>query len=353
MDKLLELTDITLIPAEKSNTSGKYNYAVLDLSDNTQSLPIFTSPNPAVVDEKNWRVWDQNGIKPVLPRTCPLSLRLEGCEYVFAAFGLEEVRDNFARTPRVTSRQFKVCIDSGNGHDPDLFALGRSLKQMYGTKMNLMGGNIGSAKVYIEYCKAGFDYVRVGMYNGSLVNPECYGFDTPLVSLLAEIKGTRTTSAIGLKQTKIIADGSISGPVDVLKAIAVGADYVMIGRGFTRLLDAAGQLYINESSEGPGKTMLSPVKNPMVYAKLTPAELKESGIYRFYSGNTTPEMQAARGVRKENIRLSDSRTDQIQVVRTLDQWLKEFYTIIDNGFMLSGAKDWETFKANAKYARIQ
>ena len=69
MERLLEFTDIALIPAEKNNGVGKYNFGITDELDNSTSLPIFTSPMDSVVSERNWNVWSDNGIKPVLPRT--------------------------------------------------------------------------------------------------------------------------------------------------------------------------------------------------------------------------------------------------------------------------------------------
>ena len=81
MEKLLELEDIALYPSELNNgyQVSKYNYGVLDELDKTTSLPIFTSPSDSVVDRNNWRVWSKEGIRPVLPRTENIDIRLDGC----------------------------------------------------------------------------------------------------------------------------------------------------------------------------------------------------------------------------------------------------------------------------------
>jgi hypothetical protein len=358
MERLLDFIDIALIPAEKNSGVSKYNFSVEDELDKSRSLPIFTSPMDSVVSESNWKVWANEGIKPILPRTSPLNIRLEGCQFIFAAFSLKEVQENFLMTKRISQSQFKICIDPGNGHDTKLFEIGKALKAMYGPQVNLMGGNIGNPKTYGEYCKIGFDYVRVGMSGGSLVNHSAHGFAYPQASLLIDTLGVKNTSLTGLKHTKIISDGGITGPVDILKAIALGADYVMIGREFVKLVEAAGP--IMRKSDGG---VLEPVENSELAQGLTEEELKMSGFLRMYAGNTSYEMQAKRGGFEDihdwmgapgmKRNMSDSRVDQVKVTKTLKSWLSEMYQCFNYGFTMSNARDWQTFKSNARYVKVQ
>lgn len=359
MDRLLDFIDIALIPAEKNGGVGRYEFGVEDLIDKVKSLPIFTSPMDSVVSERNWKVWSENGIRPILPRTTPLKTRLEGCHYIFAAFSLKEVAENFL-TNRVgtSSGPIRVCIDPGNGHDTKVFEIGKALKAAYGPGINLMGGNIGNPKTYGEYCKTGFDYVRVGMTGGSLVNHSAHGFAYPQASLLIDTLGVKNTSLMGLKHTKIISDGGISGPTDILKAIALGADYVMVGREFAKLVEAAGPI-MRKSEEGT----LEPIERSDMASNLTEDELRISGLLRVYAGNTTYEMQAKRGGFEDihdwlgapgmKRNMSDARVDQVKVIRTLKGWLEEMYQCFNYGFTMSGAKDWATFKSNVRYVRVQ
>ena len=357
MERLLEFIDIALIPAERNGGVGKYNFAIQDELDRSTSLPIFTSPMDSVVSENNWRIWSDNGIKPILPRTTDLSIRLEGCQHIFAAFSLKEIQENFLGRKRSSSMQFKVCIDPGNGHDTKIFELGKALKAMYGPQINLMGGNIGHPKTYSEYCKTGFDYVRLGMTGGSLVDQSSHGFHYPQASLIIDTLGVKNTSLAGLKHTKIISDGGIKSAVDILKAIALGADYVMIGREFAKLVEASGPI-LRKSEEG----MLEPIENPNIAATLSYDELKLSGFLRTYSASTSLEMQARRGGYEDihdwlgvpgmKRNFSDARTEQVKVTQTLKMWLDQMYGIFNYGFTMCNAKDWETFKSNAKYVKI-
>jgi len=358
MERLLEFDDIALIPAEKNNGVGKYNFSVTDDLDHSNSLPIFASPMDSIVSENNWNVWSDNGIKPVLPRTTDINIRLEGCQYIFAAFSLKEVQQHFLSRKRNSSLQFRICIDPGNGHDVKIFELGKALKAMYGPQINLMGGNIGHPKTYTEYCKTGFDYVRLGMTGGSLVDQSSHGFHYPQASLIIDTFGVKNTALAGLKHTKIISDGGIESPVDILKAIALGADYVMIGKEFAKLVEASGPI-LRKTEEG----ILEPIENSEIISGLSKEELGLSGFLRTYSASTSLEMQAKRGGyedihdwlgvpgRKQNF--VDARTEQVKVNRTLKDWLVEMYDCFTYGFTMSNAVDWQTFKSNAKYVKVQ
>ena len=253
MEKCLELEDIMLFPSETNSGCKKdeYNFSVVDDIDKSLSLPIFTSPMPAVVSEKNWRVWNDNGIKPIIPRTTSLELRLEACEYIFSACSIKEVIENFITNIRRNfSGYLRVCIDCGNGHDSEIFKVGAELKRVYGPRIITMGGNIGSPKTYQYYCKALFDYVRIGISTGSLVDQDRYGFHYPTATFLINLVGQMNTVGIGLKRTNIIVDGGISSPSDILKCLALGADYVMIGREFVKLIEANGEIYKKDQNSG-------------------------------------------------------------------------------------------------------
>ncbi len=358
MERLLELDDIMLVPAELNpgHQELKYDYSLKDPIDGAVSLPIFTSPMEAVVNETNWRVWQENGIRPVLPRTTDLGIRLEGCEYIFAAFSPSEIRKNFIDYRRNTQNQLRVCIDSGNGHDIDVLNLSQELKRVYGNQINIMAGNIGNSKTYIDYCKAGVDYVRVGLSSGSLVDRDKYGFYCPMASLLLDIQGLRKTSCVGLKLTKVIADGGIGDTVDIIKAIALGADYVMIGRQFARMLEGAGKLYRkfkDAAGDHAEELTASEVES------LSRADLKSENISRLYCGNTSYEMQARRdgyddvhdwtGKRKP----CDSKVESVRVTLRLSSWLSEVLDIFSYGFTMAGATRWEEFKTKINICRIQ
>lgn len=358
MERLLGLSDIALVPAQLNagRLEGKYNYSVKDMADGTMSLPVFTAPMDAIVNETNWQVWADNGIRPILPRTSDIKIRLEGCEYIFAAFGLKEIQEYFLAFKRNSSRQFRVCIDTGNGHDIELLNAAINLRKIYGNQVIIMAGNIGNPKVYIDYCSKGIDFVRVGMTTGSLVDRSKYGFEYPMASMLLDIKGLRNTSCVGLKHTKVIADGGLYDPTDILKALALGADYCICGRQFAKLVEAAGPIY-QRVKDGSGEHH-EPV-NASEVIKMPKTEMIERKLKRLYAGNTTYDIQARRDGYEDahdwggKKKACDASSKWVDVDENLASWLSRAYDIFAYGFTMAGATTWDEFRTKINICRIQ
>lgn len=349
MEKLLEINDICLIASETNLGYKKsdYNFGVLDDVDKCTSLPIFTSPMNCIVDKTNIRVFEDKGIRTVLPRSEGLNIRLEGCQYVFCSFSLDEVVKSFLSNRRNSSTgMFKICIETGNGGDIEILNAIVDLKKAYGPQINIMTGNIWSPKTYIDYCKAGVDYARVGCGTGSIVDDSVFGFYYPLASLLIDINGVKNTACSGLKKTKIIADGGICNQVEILKCLALGADYVMCGRIFARIIDSVGTLYIKDENSNQYEEITKEGAIERI-KELGPknAEVKRfyQGInYDFYDKNNT-----------HDILVKDFRNEWIKVSQTLEEWLKEMYDIFSYAFTMSGSTNWKEFKNNIRYGRVQ
>ena len=358
MEKLLELDDIGLVPAQLNtgNQEAKCDYFVYDQNDdNFRSLPIWTSPMDSVVNEENWKVYYENMIRPILPRTSDIKFRLEGCEYIFSAFSIPEVRDNFLSYRRQSQRRFRICIDSGNGHDIEVFNITKDLKRVYGNQALVMIGNIGNPKTYIDCCQSGADYVRVGMTSGSLVS-DTRGFSYPMASLLLDIKAIRSSACVGMKHPAVIADGGIASRQDIMKALALGADYVMVGRQFARMVEAAGAMF-KTVTDSSGKHEEDVPRG--VAASMTKEDLKNNEVKRYYAGNTTYQIQAKRDGYADvhdwsgKRRPCDSEVATVSVRYHIGDWLNDLYEIFTYGFTMAGALKWSEFKTKINICRIQ
>lgn len=359
---MLDLENIALLPTEiNAGTTmvGKFNFAVPDVEP---SLPIFTSPMDSVIGNNNWKVWSDNGIRPVMPRTEPIEVRLDACCVIFAAFSKEEVKQYFIMASRRSiNSQFRICIDSGNGHDTEVLNIGRELRRLYGPQVLIMGGNIGNPKTYIDYCKADFDYVRVGLSSGSLVDSSKFGFTYPMASLLIDINGIKNTTGVALKQTKIIADGGIESHADILKCIALGADYVMIGREFAKLVEANGEIY-REIFDNKIKQRILEAQEKSDLTDISPDSLKRMELIRIYKGNTSFETQALRDGMTDvddwqqdsskKKRPVDSRCDNVPVLSNLQTWLNDMYECFNYAFIMTSSVDWKSFKNNVKHIQL-
>lgn len=353
MEKLLEISDICLIASETNSgyKKSEYNFGIQDDIDKCSSLPIFTSPMNSIVDKTNIKTFEDKGIRTVLPRSEELGIRLEGCQYVFCSFSLEEVVKNFLTNTRSSSTgMFRICIETGNGGDIEILNASVDLKKIYGPHINIMTGNIWNPKTYIDYCKAGIDFARVGCGTGSVVDDSLFGFYYPLASLLIDINGTKNTACSGLKKTKIIADGGICNSVEILKCLALGADYVMSGRIFARLIDSAGMLCVkNEKTK-----QYEQVTKEEALGRIKELGAKEAEIKRLYQGinaDYSEEMKYSKSI--HDLLVRDFRSEWIKVNETLDDWLKEMYNVFSYAFAMTGSTNWKEYKNNVRYGRVQ
>lgn len=358
MIEFYDLTDVTLLPSVINHgyPGGKANFFMRDMVDGSTSLPIFASPMEAIVDEQSARVFFDAGIKPVIPETEPLNVRMNLCSVVFCAFTLREIRDNFL-DGRGSQGIQHICIDAGNGHDISILQAGWDLKKKFGKNLVLMGGNIGLPEIYKDYSNAGFDYVRIGLASGSLVDKAKYGFHYPMASLLDDLKNYRNNGAgKGLREVKVIADGGIECYSDILKALALGADYVMLGRELARVLEAAGPIY-KRGKDTHGEITMDEI-DPTTLTNMSGFKARMDGLCRQYYGNTTPEIRAHRAgfsnveqwkKSKPKIRVNDAAWDWVSIDSTLEEWVEDFKHCAYYGFMMTDSTCWEDFKKNAKY----
>ena len=362
MEIFYELEDITLLPsALNGGHPGNINFLVEDKSDFSgipKSLPIFTSPMEAIIGERNAKIFQDHGIKPVLPLSEPIEVRLEYCQWIFCAFSLIEVKKYFIDSSRKhINSQFHICFDVGNGHDQNLLDLCGRLKQLYGGQVIVMGGNVGCPEIYSNYARAGFDYMRIGIASGSLVDTSTYGFHWPMASLLDAIKTFKKSAGAGLpKQPKIIADGGIQCYSDIVKALALGADYVMIGRQFASVIEAAGDIYqMNKAGDGihTNKEKIDPSQ----VIGMKGIQARNNGFSRQYYGSTSPEMRAFRAgypdveswMKRDKAKVSDTSWSWVEVDHNLDEWVEEFKHCAYYAFMMTGTNNWDDFKKCVRY----
>lgn len=368
MDKKLGYDDISLIPSITNPGLQKINLEVVDILDQTgydrQSYPIFTAPMDGIIDVENWQQWTTNKIKVIIPRTIPIETRLESVTSVWTAFSISEVKQIFLdNSKKGVQAQFHVSIDCGNCGDLKLLDLCARLKQFYGDQLLLMVGNLGNPELYQHLSRAMVDYVRVGIASGSLVDKSHYGFDYPMASLLMEIqKARKLLTAQGGGKTKVIADGGIKCHSDILKALALGADYVMIGRQFIQLIESSAPIYrMDKDPSQPHKEWPTEIIGEAL-AQLSPEKIIKHKYYKLYHANTSPEVLALQSGygdvtawRKKaggKEKIGDGGFEWVRITGTLEDWIKEFREVAGYGFLVTGATNWEEFKTKSHYVPV-
>ena len=128
-------------------------------------------------------------------------------------------------------------IDSAHGHSKNVIKTIKAVKDAF-KGVEIIGGNIATPDAALELMKAGVDAVKVGMGPSSICTTRIIaGIGVPQVTAILEIK-----EALKKSNVNIIADGGIRFSGDIAKAIAAGADSVMLGSLFAGTEEAPGKV---------------------------------------------------------------------------------------------------------------
>ncbi len=155
---------------------------------------------------------------------------------VGAALGTSE--DTIERAQALFESGVDVfVVDSAHGHSKNVIETIKMLKEKF-KDVDIIGGNIATAEAATELVRAGADAVKVGMGPGSICTTRIIaGIGVPQISAILEIK-----KALVGRDINIIADGGIRFSGDIAKAIAAGADSVMLGSLFAGTEEAPGKV---------------------------------------------------------------------------------------------------------------
>jgi len=135
-----------------------------------------------------------------------------------------------------------VTVDTAHGHSEGVLKTVREIKAKY-KDLNVVGGNIATRAAAEALVEAGADVVKVGVGPGSICTTRVVtGVGVPQLSAIMEIAEFTSKNQIGL-----IADGGIKQTGDIPKALAGGADAVMMGSMFAGVDESPGETIIYES----------------------------------------------------------------------------------------------------------
>lgn len=135
-----------------------------------------------------------------------------------------------------------ITVDTAHGHSQGVLNTVSAIKEKY-PDLNVIGGNIATKAAAEALADAGADVVKVGVGPGSICTTRVVtGIGVPQLSAIMEVSQFCAERGIGL-----VADGGIKQTGDIPKAIAGGADVVMMGSMFAGVDESPGETIIYES----------------------------------------------------------------------------------------------------------
>ena len=175
--------------------------------------------------------------KQKYPNACKDSL---GRLRVGAAVSVSE--DTIERVEAlVNSKVDMIAIDTAHGHSMPVVRTVKQIREKF-KDLQIVAGNIVTAEAALELANAGVDGVKVGVGPGSICTTRVVaGVGVPQITAIMNVY-----EALKGKGIPIIADGGIKQTGDVAKALAAGADTVMIGGMFAGVDETPGEKVLFE-----------------------------------------------------------------------------------------------------------
>ena len=347
---LYSLQDITLIPATVSEISSRSQCN--PHADDFGMLPLFVAPMSSVIDDKNWRIFHDHKINTIIPRNIDIEtrLKLSHNQLTFVAFSLDEFETHFCKE---ISYKAHVLIDVANGHMKKLIDLCKKAKELNGDNVIIMAGNVANPQTYVEYALAGIDYCRMSIGSGSQCTTANTGIFYPMGSLLIETNKHKESIKLWYNHPdcpyksipKIVADGGFNTFGDIIKALALGADYVMCGKIFAKSVEGCGKI----------KTQIKPMNYDIL--KDGPfnewirtqdiSRIKLLECYREYYGMSTKRAQLEFG--KEGTKTEEGIQSYIKIEYYLSDWVCRFIDYLCSAMSYTNSFNLSDFIGEVKY----
>jgi len=132
-----------------------------------------------------------------------------------------------------------LCVDIAHGHHTLMKVALKELRDIFGETVHLMAGNVATLEAFNDLADWGANSIRVGIGGGSICSTRVQtGHGMPTLQSVLDC-------AASDRDALIIADGGIRSSGDIVKAIAAGADFVMVGSLLSGTDETPGEVYID------------------------------------------------------------------------------------------------------------
>ena len=231
MKQTYSFDDVLLVPQySKIESRSEINIGSKLDARSEFELPVISSPMDTVTESAMAARLCKSGGLGILHRYNSIaeqvlmaeeSVRL-GATSLAAAVGA--TGDYVERAQRLVDAGARfICIDIAHGHHSLMRTALRNLRSNVGDGIHIMAGNVATLGAFEDLADWGADSVRVGIGGGSICSTRIVtGHGIPTLQSILDCARTSY-------DTKIIADGGIKTSGDIVKALAAGADFVMVG----------------------------------------------------------------------------------------------------------------------------
>ncbi|MEC9065508.1 MAG: IMP dehydrogenase [Bacteroidota bacterium] len=219
-----------------------------------------------------------------------------------------------------------LVIDTAHAHSKTVATALKSVKDKF-NNIDVVVGNIATAEAAKFLIDLGADGLKVGIGPGSICTTRIVaGVGYPQFSAILEV-----ASSTNDKNIPIIADGGIRYTGDISKAIAAGADSVMLGS------------LLAGTEESPGETVIFDGRKFKTYRGMGSVEaMKKGSKSRYFQGSETDSKKL----------VPEGIVGRVPYKGELQESIHQFVGGLRSGMGYCGAKDIKELKSNSKFVKI-
>ena len=219
-----------------------------------------------------------------------------------------------------------IVIDTAHGHSKGVINILKQIKKQF-SKIDVIVGNIATAAAAKFLVKAGADGIKVGIGPGSICTTRVIaGVGYPQLSAIYEV-----SNAIKGSGVSVIADGGVKYTGDITKAIAAGADCVMLGS------------LLAGTKESPGETIIYEGRKFKTYRGMGSIEAMQKGSKDRYFQSS---------VNESNKLVPEGVVGRVPYKGDLVESIHQFVGGIRSGMGYCGCKTINDLKENGKFVQI-
>jgi len=315
--ELLSFEDVLLQPQYSDIKSRKE----ISIGNGLSPTPIISSPMDTVTEYKMAAMLGRIGGIGIVHRynsiedQASIIGRLEGDPEVWVPAAAVGITGDYLERAQelVKCGADLLCIDVAHGHHVLVKDAIENIRKTIGHKIHIMAGNVATFEAFNDLADWGADSIRVGIGGGSICSTRIqtgHGMPT-LQSVIDCAKSNR--DAI------LIADGGIKNSGDMVKALAAGADAVMVGS------------LLAGTDEAPGEVVET-----------------STGKHKAYRGMASKDAQIDwRG----KVSSSEGISTMIPYKGSVENIIEDLVKGIRSGFSYTGARNLMEFQAMAKFVK--
>lgn len=243
MRQAITYDDVLLVPSYNNYESRReVDISMIDKTGKlSMELPVFTSNMDTITGNEMANFIRSKGGRGVLHRFMSiednvLEYRHSNSDTVVSVGCAKEDLERAEALYDVGASVF--CVDVAHAHAKYVGKTIKSMREMFGDNICIIAGNVATyaGADYLAGCKA--DIIKVGIGGGSVCSTRIKtGFGIPNITSIQECSRV---------DRSIIADGGIRTPGDIVKSLAFGADFVMIGSMLSGTRPTPGKPFVQE-----------------------------------------------------------------------------------------------------------